>query len=106
MPRSYVEWMREATKIEFADTDFLADVDTGFYSSSYLRSWALEKQLRSFLEEEYGRAWFTRRDAGSLLRELWSEGQRLTADELLDEVAGTELELSAVGERIREEVSS
>jgi hypothetical protein len=45
-----------------------------------------------------------RREAGSLLRELWSEGQRLRADELLDEVAGTELELSAVADRIRAEV--
>jgi hypothetical protein len=100
----YVEWMREATKIEPAASDFLADVDTGFYSSCYLRSWALEAQLVRFLQEELGRAWFTRREAGSLLRELWSEGQRLTANELLDQVAGEKLELAAVGERIREEV--
>ncbi|MGH2996729.1 MAG: hypothetical protein ACRDM9_10490, partial [Gaiellaceae bacterium] len=100
----YVEWMREATKLEPSATDFLSDVDAGFYSSCYLRAWALEAQLRSFLEEEYGSAWFTRREAGSLLRELWAEGQRLTADELLDEVAGAGLELSAVDERIRAEV--
>jgi hypothetical protein len=100
----YVEWMREATKIEPSATDFLSDVDAGFYSSCYLRAWALEAQLRSFLEEEYGSAWFTRREAGSLLRELWAEGQRLTADALLAEVAGTGLELSAVHERIRAEV--
>ncbi|MGH3091960.1 MAG: hypothetical protein ACRDOG_06500, partial [Gaiellaceae bacterium] len=68
------------------------------------RAWALSSQLRAFLQEEFGNAWFTRREAGSLLRELWSEGQRLQADELLDEVAGTELELSAVADRIRAEV--
>ena len=45
-----------------------------------------------------------RTEAGSLLRELWAEGQRLTAAELLDQVAGTTLELAAVGERIEEEV--
>jgi hypothetical protein len=106
MRRRYVEWMREATKIDFAEVDFLSDVDTGFYSSSYLRSWALETQLRTFLEAEFGRAWFMRREAGLLLRELWSEGQRMTADELLDEVADAELDLSTVTERIQEEVTA
>jgi hypothetical protein len=100
----YVEWMREATKIEPAEADFLADVDTGFYSSCYLRAWALEAQLANFLKHEFGRAWFTRREAGSLLEELWREGQRLTADELLREVAGERLELAVVGDGIREEV--
>jgi hypothetical protein len=102
----YVEWIGEATKIEPSPADFLADVDAGFYSSCYLRAWALHAQLQAFLREEFGTDWFARRDAGSLLRELWGEGQRLTADELLDEVAGTELTLAAVGERIRQEVGA
>jgi hypothetical protein len=102
----YVEWQREATKIEPPSADFLADVDAGFYSSCYLRAWAFHAQLRSFLREEYGRAWFTRREAGSLLRELWNEGQRMTAAELLADVTGARLELAAVGARIREEVST
>jgi hypothetical protein len=96
--------MREATKIELSETDFLADVDAGFYCSSYLRAWAFEALLRNFLREEFGRAWFTRPEAGSLLRELWSEGQRVTADELLSEVAGARLELAAVSERIKEDL--
>jgi hypothetical protein len=100
----YVERMREATKIELSETDFLADVDAGFYCSSYLRAWAFEALLRNFLREEFGRAWFTRPEAGSLLRELWSEGQGATADELLSEVAGARLELAAVSERIKEDL--
>jgi hypothetical protein len=102
----YVDWITEATKIEASPADFLADVDAGFYSSCYLRAWALHAQLQSFLREEFGSAWFSQREAGSLLRELWSEGQRLTADELLDEVAGTEVTLAAVEERIRREVAA
>ena len=98
----YVELLGEAVRIEPAGEDFLADVDAGFYASSYLRSWALEAQLRTFLHEEFGTDWFRRREAGSLLRELWAEGQRLTADELLREVSGTSLELDAITERIRE----
>jgi hypothetical protein len=106
MRSRYVERMRDALKIEPAEADFLGDVDPGFYSSSYLRAWAFEATLRRFLREEFGRAWFTRREAGSLLRELWHEGQGPTADELLDEVTGTDLALDAVAERIEETVVS
>jgi hypothetical protein len=106
MRSRYVERMQDALKIEPAEADFLGDVDPGFYSSSYLRAWAFESTLRRFLREEFGRAWFTRREAGSLLRELWHEGQRPTADELLDEVTGAELTLDAVAERIEETVVS
>ena len=104
MRARYVERMQDALKIEVSDVDFLAEVDAGFYSSSYLRAWAFESLLRSFLREEFGTAWFTRREAGSLLRELWTEGQRPTADELLAEVAGAELELGAVADRIGETI--
>ena len=42
----------------------------------------VEAQLREFLREELGNAWFAQRDAGDLLRELWSLGPEPTADEL------------------------
>jgi hypothetical protein len=100
----YVEWMREATKVEFPETDFLADVDAGFYVTSYLRAWALEAQLADFLRHEFGHAWFASRNAGSLLRELWNEGQGLDADRLLDEVTGGTLELAAVADELRSAV--
>ena len=102
MEDRYVEAMTDATKIEVAREDYLIDVDAGFYSASYLRAWGFEAQLRTFLREEFGNAWFARRETGSLLVELWSEGQRLTADELLRDVTGSEIELAAVLERIEE----
>jgi hypothetical protein len=101
----YVELLHDATKIEPSPTDFLADVDDGFYCTCYLRAWAFHTQIESHLRQELGRAWFTRAEAGSLLKELWAEGQRLTAAELLDQVTGAKLELAAVGERIEEEVA-
>ena len=39
--------------------------------------------MREFLREELGNEWFSLRDEGDLLRELWSLGQEPTADELL-----------------------
>jgi len=102
----YVELLTDATKVEPAAADYLADIDDGFYASEYLRAWAFESQLRAYLRERFGNAWFSRREAGSLLRELWAEGQKPTADELLREVTGEKLELAAVGDRIREALAA
>jgi hypothetical protein len=102
MPQRYVELLGDATKVEPSQANYLGDIDAGFYVYSYLRSWAFEAQLRDHLRERFGTDWFTSREAGSLLRELWSEGQRPTADELLREVSGSEIELEAVTGRVRE----
>ncbi len=98
----YVELLGDALKIEPAPANYLADIDSGFYVSSYLRSWAFEAQLRAYLREKFGTRWFTHRDAGSLLRELWGEGQRVRAEEMLKDVTGSTLEMEAVAERVRE----
>jgi len=98
----YVELLSDAIKIEPSPTDYLADIDPGFYASCYLRSWAFEAQLRDYLRQRLGTTWFAQRDAGSLLRELWSEGQRMTAEEMLAEVTGSKLEMESVADRIRE----
>jgi hypothetical protein len=98
----YVELLADATKIEPSRADYLADVDPGFYAASYLRSWAFEAQMQAFLREEFGSTWFARREAGSLLRELWNEGQRLSADELLRQVTGSGLDLESIVERTKE----
>ena len=55
----------------------------GYYAANYLRAWAFETHLRGVLRERFGPEWFRSREAGDLLRELWREGQRLDADELL-----------------------
>jgi hypothetical protein len=102
MRTRYVELLGDALKIEPSPTDYLGDIDAGFYVSSYLRSWAFESQLREFLREEFGSDWFARREAGSLLRELWELGQKPTAEELLKDVTGQTLEMASVAQRIRE----
>ena len=98
----YVELLSDALKIPASPENYLADIDGGFYVTGYLRSWAFEAQLRDFLRSEFSSAWFTRREAGDLLRELWSLGQGPTADALLREVTGAQLEMAAVADRIAE----
>jgi hypothetical protein len=102
MKPRYVELLGDALKIDPSPTDWLADVDGGFYVSQYLRSWAFEAQMSLHLRERFGNDWFTRREAGSLLRELWSLGQAQTADEILRDLTGAEIDMAAVSEHVRE----
>jgi hypothetical protein len=101
----YVELLADALKIEPSPSDYLGDIDAGFYASAYLRSWAFEAQMRTHLREEFGNAWFARREAGSLLRELWGEGQRWPAEDFLRDITGSTIELESVAERVREHLA-
>jgi hypothetical protein len=102
MKSRYQELLTEAYRFPASPENYLGDIDGSFYVTGYLRSWAFEAQLRDFLRSEFGNDWFARREAGDLLRELWSLGQAPTADELLRDVSGAELEMAAVADRIRE----
>ena len=101
----YAELLTEALRLPANPESYLDDIDGSFYVTGYLRSWALEAQLREFLRSELGNDWFARREAGDLLRELWSVGQGPTADELLYDVSGAKLEMASIAERIREGLS-
>ncbi|HWB22560.1 MAG TPA: hypothetical protein VG652_06705 [Gaiellaceae bacterium] len=98
----YAELLTDALKIPANAENYLTDIDGSFYVTGYLRSWAFEAQLRDFLRSEFGNEWFARREAGDLLRELWSLGQGPTAEDLLRDVTGATLEMASVAERIRE----
>ena len=74
----------------------LSDVDAFFYAACYIRAWALETHLRRVLRERFGEQWFDEREAGDFLKQLWRDGQRLPAHELLAELTGEELDFSAL----------
>jgi hypothetical protein len=102
MRSRYAELLTDALKIPANPESYLMDIDGSFYVTGYLRSWAFETQLRDHLRTEFGDEWFARRAAGDLLRELWSLGQEPTADALLRDVTGAEIEMAAVVERVSE----
>jgi hypothetical protein len=94
MPGLYSALLGEAIGVEWPSTTYLADVDPGFYAANYLRAWAFETFIRVQLHDKFGPDWFARREAGDLLRSLWREGQRLNADDLLDELSGERLDFA------------
>ncbi len=101
MRNRYVEILGDALKVEPSPTDYLSDIDPSYYVTSYLRAWAFSAQMTTFMREEFGSDWFRRREAGSLLMELWELGQQPNADELLKDVTGASVEMEAVAEHAR-----
>ena len=96
MPSRYAELLGDATRVAWPHASWLADVDPGFYVACYLRAWALETAWRRALRERFGDTWFEQEPAGDWLRQLWSQGQRLEAAELLCEALGEELDLGVL----------
>jgi hypothetical protein len=96
LPARYTELLSRAAAVPYPATDYLVDVDEGFYCTCYLRAWALEAQLRDHLRRRFGGEWFGRREAGALLRELWSLGQSLRAEALLRAVTGDVLDFDVL----------
>jgi hypothetical protein len=95
MPGRYAELLCDAVGVDdWPSEQWLADVDQGFYVVCYLRAWALEIHWRRALEERFGVSWFDRPEAGRWLRELWREGQRLPAEELLAKTLGEQLDFA------------
>jgi hypothetical protein len=93
---TYAARMTEAVGVPWPRETFLTDVDPGFYCVRYLRAWTLETHLRSALREQYGLDWFDQPAAGSWLRALMAQGQRLDAEELLAELTHAKLDLGAL----------
>jgi hypothetical protein len=72
----YATTLSSATRFVYAPQNYLNDMDPGYYSADYLRAWITEAMLRRHLEDAYGRNWFTRPEAGELLRGLWATGEK------------------------------
>jgi hypothetical protein len=96
MPDTYSRLLGSAVSVDWPARTWLSDVDPGFYAANYLRAWAFETRLRNLLRERYGREWFTEPAAGEFLREIWREGQRLDADELLAQVTGERIDFAVM----------
>jgi hypothetical protein len=92
----YATLLGAAARVAWPQETYLADLDPGFYVACYLRAWALETHLRAHLRERFGERWFEQREAGDALRALWRDGQRLSAEELLGELTGAELDFGAL----------
>ena len=89
----YRNCLQKSLKIRHTEKHYLEDLDDGFYCADYLRAWILEGQIRAAVEEEFGEDWFVNERTGPFLKELWSYGQKYTADELVKTVGYVDLDM-------------
>jgi hypothetical protein len=80
--RDYSSALTQATGIRYDPRNYLADMDSGFYSADYLRAWIRSAQLRIFLLREVGEDWWRSEATGDILRDLFLEGTRPTSEEV------------------------
>ena len=92
----YARRLSAATHVDWPQATWLTDVDPFFYAARYLRAWAFETHLRALLRDRFGDRWFAEPEAGALLRDWWSRGQAMNADELLAELTGAQLDFSVL----------
>ena len=81
-PEGYEERLTEATGLVYPAANFLADMDSDFYSADYLRAWIRAAQLRDHLRREVGDDWWRRPETGELLGGLFREGTRPSSEEI------------------------
>ncbi len=89
----YRSCLQRALKFRHTELHYLEDVDDSFYCAGYLRAWILEGQIRAALEQEFGEEWFLNEKAGKYLKELWSYGQKYSADEIVKTIGYADLDI-------------
>ena len=89
----YEERLTEATGLVYPASNFLADMDSGFYSADYLRAWIRAAQLRDHLRRDVGEDWWRRTETGELLRDLFREGTRPSSEEIADRLGFEPLDM-------------
>jgi hypothetical protein len=82
----YSERLTAATGIRYPEQNFLADMDSGFYSADYLRAWVRSAQVRAWLRREVGSDWWRQARTGELLGGLFREGTRPSSEEIADRI--------------------
>jgi hypothetical protein len=91
--KRYADLLTAHVGVRYSPEDYLSDLDDGFYCARYLRAWTFDAQLRASFVRRWGEEWFAHPEGGAALRELWSHGQRDSAEELLKQLGQRELDV-------------
>lgn len=95
LPDLYVDTLTRATNFQYRAADAFVDFDPRYYSTRYLRAWQLQALLNESLVSRFDIDWYRNPAAGPwMIRELWAEGQRESAEELAARVVTTDGRLS------------
>jgi hypothetical protein len=104
LPDLYVETLTGATNFQYRSADAFIDFDPRYYSTRYLRAWQLQSLLNESLVNQFDIDWSRNPSTGPwMVRELWAEGQRETAEEIAGRVGtnGEKLSFAPLVRNIR-----
>jgi hypothetical protein len=82
IPDGYEEYLTEAIGVHYRRSQYLSDMDGGFYSADYLRAWIRSAQLRRYLVAEVGADWWRNKATGEFLADLFREGTRPSTEDI------------------------
>jgi hypothetical protein len=82
----YKEILSEVNLMDYSPESYLRDVDEGFYCTSYIRAWIFQSQIEEYLYRKFGYRWYSKKAAGSFLKELWRYGQKYSPEEILSQL--------------------
>lgn len=90
---TYKKIMERVLKFRHPPINYLITVDDAFYCAQYLQAWIFEAQLRSMLEERFGKEWFNNPKTGEFLKKLWAHGQKYNVIELAQQLGYSGLDI-------------
>jgi hypothetical protein len=85
-PLGYEERLTGASGLRYDASNFVSDMDAGFYSADYLRAWIRAAQVRAYLTAHVGEDWWRRRETGDFLRALFRQGTRPTSEQVAAQI--------------------
>jgi hypothetical protein len=101
LPELYVSLLGKATGFEYNAADAFVDMDPRYYSARYLRAWQLQSVLNEELTARFDVDWFRNPSAGPWMAgELFSQGQRESAEEIATRAGAGTLSFKPLVSRI------
>lgn len=101
LPDLYATTLTDATGFRYRPVDAFIDLDPRYYSTRYLRAWQLQAVLERGLVERFDEDWWRNPAAGPWITgQLLAEGQRETASELAERVAGAPIGFAPLIRRV------
>ena len=79
---------------------YLQDVDGYFYTARYIRAWMFQENLSEILRNKFNEDWFVNPEAGKFLLDIYSYGQKYSADELMKMLGHNELSVEPLYKNI------
>lgn len=106
MDELYADILTKANKIQYSKETYLQDVDGYFYTARYIRAWMFQENLNEVLKQKFNEDWFLNPDAGKFLLDIYSYGQKYSADELMKMFGNADLSVEPLYKNISKVLSN